>query len=267
VLTWPQGLAALADQLERAARFDRPWAHASVASLRVTGDDDRVEALVMLPEGRTVRVKARCAIAAMPLFVLQHVLEEPERHGFTGSRDVPAYASWLVSNFLLHAFPEERDGVGLAWDNVVYNEPGLGYVVSTHQEIRMSRPERTAFTAYHALSDMTPAAARHWLEQASVADLTQIASRDLRLAYGWRLPLCVDRVAITVRGHGMAVPMPGFLAAPGRQALRNSQGPIFFAHSDLSGMSLFEEAAWWGYQAAARAIATNARVNRSAHSV
>jgi hypothetical protein len=74
----------------------------------------------------------------------------------------------------------------------------------------------------------------------------------LRLAYGWRLPLCVERVAITVRAHAMAIPRPGFLSNPGRLALRASEGPIFFAHSDLSGLSLFEEAAWWGYQAAVR---------------
>jgi hypothetical protein len=49
----------------------------------------------------------------------------------------------------------------------------------------------------------------------------------------------------------MAVPGIGFLSNPGRLALRAAAGPIFFAHSDLSGLSLFEEAAWWGYRAAA----------------
>jgi hypothetical protein len=259
VLTWPQGLAALATQLEAGAQFARPWEHASVAWLRATGDG--VEAIVVIPgEQRAIRVRARQAIAATPLFVLQHVLADSSQYGFVGSRDVPAYAPWLVANFLLHAFPEEQGGTGLAWDNVVYDEPGLGYVVSTHQDIRMSRPERTAYTAYYALSDMTPEQARHWLLGASVSELTRMASRDLRLAYGWRLPLCVDRVAMTVRGHAMAVPRPGFLSAAGRLALRNREaGPIFFAHSDLSGLSLFEEAAWWGYRAALRVAPTPRR--------
>jgi hypothetical protein len=119
----------------------------------------------------------------------------------------------------------------------------------------MSRPSRTAFTAYQALSDLEPNAARQWLDRASAAELTDLAAKDLRLAYGWRLPLCVERVAITVRAHAMAVPEPGFLSNPGRIALRNAGGPIYFAHSDLSGLSLFEEAAWWGHSAAARAMA------------
>jgi hypothetical protein len=257
VLTWPQGLAALADQLEHAST-SRPWDGAVVARLQAT--QDGAEALVLVPDGhswRCARIKARHAIAAMPLFVLKHVLVDPGRYGFDTSRDIPTYAPWLVSNFLLHDFPEEHFGAPLSWDNVVYREPGLGYVVSTHQDIRMSRPERTAFTAYYALSDMQPDEARRWLDNASPSDLTDAAARDLKLAYGWRLPLCMDRVVITVRAHAMAIPRPGFLSSPGRLALRNSRGPIYFAHSDLSGLSLFEEASWWGYRAALQ-IAPNA---------
>lgn len=250
VLTWPQGLAALADRLETASGL-QPWQGAVVARLQATPQG--VEALVLAPHAgswRGVLVKARHAVAAMPLFVLKHVLVDPHRYGFDASRDVPTYAPWLVSNFILHDFPEEQPGAALAWDNVVYREPGLGYVVSTHQDIRMSRPDRTAFTAYCALSDVAPENARRWLDRASTSELTDVAARDLRLAYGWRLPLCVERVAITVRAHAMAVPRPGFLSSPGRIALRNSHGPIYFAHSDLSGLSLFEEASWWGYRAA-----------------
>jgi hypothetical protein len=65
----------------------------------------------------------------------------------------------------------------------------------------------------------------------------------------------VERVIITVRGHAMAVPEPGFLQCSGRNALRAAQGPLYFAHSDLSGLSLFEEAAWWGQSTAARILA------------
>ena len=257
VLTWPEGLNALASRLESSAEVQREWSNASVAKLEVLNGG--VEALLLVPRGsgsRVIRVKARQAICAMPLFVLQHVFAGLAGYGFVGSRDVPSYAPWMVSNFIMRAFPEEKGGTPLAWDNVVFKEPGLGYVVSTHQDIRMSRPARTAFTAYQALSDLEPAAARRWLERASVAELTEACAKDLRLAYGWRLPWCVERIAITVRAHAMAVPEPGFLSNPGRIALRNTGGPIFFAHSDLSGLSLFEEAAWWGYQAAAHALTT-----------
>ncbi len=256
VLTWPAGLAALAGSLESGRHAPQNRLSGSVAKLHATSTG--VEALVISPEGgglKALRVKARQAIAAMPLFVLQHVFLDAGGYGFLPTRDVPAYAPWLVSNFVMRAFPEERSGAPLSWDNVVYKEPGLGYVVSTHQEIRASRPERSAFTAYHALSNLEPDAGRRWLMGASTADLLQAAGRDLTRAYGWRLPLCVEHVAITVRGHAMAIPEPGFLSNPGRLSLRSAAGPIFFAHSDLSGLSLFEEAAWWGYRAARRLAA------------
>jgi hypothetical protein len=256
VLTWPEGLSALATRLEQAVPASFTVRGASVARLRTTATG--VEALCVSGDDgdlRCFRVRARLAIAAMPLFVLAHVLEDGARYGFEARRDVPQYAPWLVSNFLMHAFPEEQPGAPLCWDNVVYREPGLGYVVSTHQDIRMSLPRRSAFTAYYALSEFAPDAGRRWLDRATVPELTELAARDLRLAYGWRLPLCVERVEITVRAHAMAIPHPGFLVNSGVAALRDSAGPLYFAHSDLSGMSLFEEAAYWGYRAAERLAA------------
>ncbi len=38
-------------------------------------------------------------------------------------------------------------------------------------------------------------------------------------------------------------------------ALRAADGRILFAHADLSGYSVCEEAAWWGYRAAERVLA------------
>ena len=48
----------------------------------------------------------------------------------------------------------------------------------------------------------------------------------------------------------MAAPLPGFRSNAGLKALREHDGAILFAHADLSGFSVFEEAAWWGDRAA-----------------
>jgi hypothetical protein len=62
-------------------------------------------------------------------------------------------------------------------------------------------------------------------------------------------------VELTLRGHGMAVPRPGLPRQPGlRDALRAVDGALLFAHADLSGYSVFEEAAWWGDVAARRIL-------------
>jgi hypothetical protein len=187
----------------------------------------------------------------MPLFVAMHVVEGIDQMGFARAH-LPTYAPWMVSNFILNAFPGEQDGSPLSWDNVVYGARDLGYVVSTHQDIRQSRPDITSFTAYSALADMPPLAARRWLDRASAEQLLERAGAELRQAYGWRLGPCVEEVQITVRGHAMASPTPGYRSNPGLIALRAQTGAIQFAHSDLSCYSVCEEAAWWGYRAAGR---------------
>ena len=191
----------------------------------------------------------------MPLFVAARVVEDIAALGFDARRHMPAYAPWMVTNFLMRDFPREQGGAPLAWDNVVYGGKGLGYVVSTHQDIRVRPPEKTVFTAYMALADRAPLDARRWLQQAAPAELMELASGDLRQAYGWAFAACVERADITLRAHAMAIPTPGFRGNAGLAALREADGPVLFAHGDLSGFSVFEEAAWWGCEAARRCAA------------
>jgi hypothetical protein len=99
-----------------------------------------------------------------------------------------------------------------------------------------------------------PDAARKWMMAASADQLVELASVDLKTAYGWKFASCVEWVDITLRGHAMAAPLPGFRANAGVRALRELDGPIVFAHADLSGFSVFEEAAWWGYRAAQKVL-------------
>jgi len=187
----------------------------------------------------------------MPLHVAARIVPHIRDFGFDPAAHLPAQASWLVANFLLDGFPPEPADIPLAWDNVIHASQGLGWVVATHQLIRAARPAHTVFTAYRALADRTPAEARRWLAGAGADELFALAAADLHQAYGklelWRRTLAVD---ITVRGHAMATPTPGSLANPGLAALREADGRLLFAHSDLSGYSVFEEAVWWGDRAA-----------------
>jgi hypothetical protein len=254
VLTWPGGLAPLVGALAARANIERR--PGTAVSVRNTGQG--VEALCFRLENgvpASFLVRARKAICAMPLFAAARVVEKIEEVGFVPERHLPGYAPWLVANFVMKAPPRELGDLPLAWDNVVQSGPGLGYVVSTHQDIRVQPAERSVFTAYVALSDQTPAQARAWMQEATPQELAAIASADLKAAYGWKLAPCVERVDITLRAHAMAIPAPGFRSNAGLAALRETDGPILFAHADLSGFSVFEEASWWGVRAAERALA------------
>jgi len=253
-LTWPGGMAPVADKMAAASGVVR-LAGTAVSLRRV---DNGVEALCFtLKNGvaETYLVRARKAICAMPLYVAARVVENIAAFGFDPKRHTPAYAPWMVANFLMKGFPAELPEAPLSWDNVVYQEPGLGYVVSTHQDIRAAPPEKTVFSAYVALSDRTPDQARKWMMAATPKQLVELASVDLKTAYGWKFSANVERVDITLRGHAMAAPLPGFRSNEGLKALREADGAILFAHADLSGFSVFEEAAWWGCEAARKILA------------
>jgi hypothetical protein len=161
----------------------------------------------------------------------------------------------MVSNFLLDGFPVER-GVQqpLAWDNVVYGGAGLGWVVATHQWLRLARPAQTVFTAYHAFAGQAPGAVRSQMQDATPEALLDVASQDLRAAYGDDFERRIAQAEISLRGHAMAIPVPGFLSRPGIDALRQADGPFLFAHADLSGLSVFEEASYQGDLAARKIL-------------
>lgn len=254
-LTWPGGLQPLASALADRARARR--LQGAAVSIREAGG--KVELLCCaLEDGRprSYLVRARKAICAMPLFVASRVVEDIGVYGFK-AQHLPATAPWLVANFVLRGFPAERPAAPLCWDNVVHRPeggPNLGYVVSTHQDIRVAPPERTVFTTYAALSHLDPLAARRWLQSATPDELLALAAADLHAAYGSAMDLQVERVDITLRAHAMAIPRPGFRSNAGLAALRAHDGAILFAHADLSGFSVFEEASWWGVQAARRVL-------------
>ena len=252
-LTWPGGLQPVAEKL--AARSGATRHAGTAVSMRVR--DGAVEVQCFTLHGgvaTTYLVRARKAVCALPLHVAARVVDAMAQYGFDAKRDMPQYAPWMVTNFLMTAFPEELPAAPLAWDNVVYGEPGLGYVVSTHQDIRVTPPQTTVLTSYVALSDRTPQEARKWMQSAGADELLAVAGADLKAAYGWKFGMLVERADITLRGHAMAIPQPGFRSNPGLAALRAADGPIVFAHADLSGFSVFEEASWWGYQAARKVL-------------
>ena len=252
VLTTPGGNAWLADGLVQSIRShagDRLLTGAM--AIRVAKADGRMDVDLWLPaENRSLRVSAEHLIWAAPLFLIPHVfaghddLKSAARH-FT-------HAPWLVANLTLSRFPENRAGVATAWDNVLYDSPALGYVVATHQQMRL-RAGATVLTYYHALSAMTPQQGRAallatprevWAEQI-LADLER-PHPDIRQV--------TTRLDIFRDGHAMVRPLPGMIWSEARRLFAADSPRLRFAHADVSGFSLFEEAQYRGVLAAERTL-------------
>lgn len=267
VLTWSDGLNHLAEKMRQHMglqekqdlppsshlHFRQPESWAASA-LHIKEHNDFVDMTVYHHTSQTTaHIRAQNVIVATPLFVAQHIVENMKNYAGDGFR-LPESAPWLIGNFVLNAFPPELPHSELAWDNVVHGSSHLGYVLATHQSLRVAKPEQTIFTTYTALNHDTPQNVRKWLLQASDEALLHYAMHDLLTVYGKHFPRHVQHAELTVRGHAMAVPKVGYLSQSSLHQLRAHSSRLLFAHSDLSGYSVFEEAVYWGVQAAQKLL-------------
>jgi glycine/D-amino acid oxidase-like deaminating enzyme len=252
VLTTPGGNAWLAEGLLQSIREhagDRLLTGALAVRVAET-DDGMVVDFWQPAENRVLRILAEQLIWAAPLFLVPHVfaghddLKSAARH-FT-------HAPWLVANLTLSQLPESRAGVSTAWDNVLYDSPALGYVVATHQQMRL-RPGATVLTYYHALSSMAPQAGRAMLQATTREVWAEQILADLERAHP-DIRRVTTRLDVFRDGHAMVRPLPGLVWGEARRVFAADHPRLRFAHADASGFSLFEEAQYRGVLAAERTL-------------
>jgi monoamine oxidase len=250
VLTAPEGNGWIVRKLEQ--RFADRTVTGALA-FRVRQDRRRASAdFYLTQENRTVRYEAEHLIWAAPLFVLPHVAEGLPAELAATAR-AGEYAPWLVANLTLREPPFSGVGAPLSWDNVLYDSPALGYVIATHQQLRMA-PGPTVLTYYHALSAEPPRQARERLMNTRREDWAQRILADLGRAHP-EIGTLTQRLDVFRHGHAMIRPLPGVIWSAARQRLARGWGRVQFAHADVSGMSLFEEANYRGVLAAERVLA------------
>jgi monoamine oxidase len=251
VLTWPEGNGWLTRQL--AAPLGERLQTGRVV-IRVAQGKHGVEVDAFNPASQAVeRWQADHCILALPLFVAARVVENPPP-ALQQAASALRYAPWLVANLHIKAALHDRPGAAPSWDNVMYSEgndrrfPGLGYVDALHQSLQ-SVPGATVLTYYRAFG-IDPAQRQnlyrqpwtHWRD-AVLAELA-LPHPDL--------PEKVTRIDVMRYGHAMSVPVPGVRSSMALQALQKPPPPpwqrLHFAHGDLSGYSVFEEAFSHGHR-------------------
>lgn len=241
VLTWPQGNGWLSARL---AAPLRERIHLGRTVLRVTEDRAGVELLAWHEaRGAPERWAARAVVLATPLFVSARLLAAPP----DALRSLKqAHAPWLTANLALREPLLQRPGAPPSWDNVRYGATALGYVDARHQALDPTpRPPR--LTAYLAL----PEAQRGALLQQPWPHWARVILDDLALTHP-DLPGKLERIDLCRFGHAMSIPTPGLRGSAELAALNARRGRVVFAHSDLAGYSVFEEAYTAGLEAAAR---------------
>jgi hypothetical protein len=250
VLTWPEGNGWLAERLRDKCR-------GSVAATRIrTGalvrsiepvplGGARVDYLEV-SSGKSRALHARQVIFAAPRFVAPHVIGPLKRRAPEYLAEL-RYGPWLVANVSVQRLPA-GNGASVSWDNVSYYSRSLGYVVATHQSLSLF-PGSTVLTYYRPLDDMTRVQALATQKD----DWSRLVAEDLESMHpGIRDG--ITRIDSWVWGHGMISPKPGFIWGESRKRMGESLGSIHFAHSDMSGISIFEEAQYRGVRAAQKVL-------------
>ena len=106
-------------------------------------------------------------------------------------------------------------------------------------------------TAYWALGGDSPVelqAQRKRLLSPEWAPWADAVVADLSVPHP-DLPAKVRQVDLMRYGHAMSIPVPGVRGSAALASLARSDGRVAFAHSDLSGYSVFEEAFFHGQRA------------------
>lgn len=240
VLTWPEGNARLAQHLRKYCE-GKNLKHHLVYEVNMMGDkviatafDDQKKA--------SVSIVAEKVIMATPQFVNQYLIQGRRGH----AKDFH-YTPWLLATLTVSEL-SDNGSFPLCWDNVIYGAKGLGYVYDQHQSLRQLQHKKV-ITYYYSFSSANLKKTRKQMYGRTQSYWEKLVFDDLKTAHP-DIEQCTEVIDIHLLGHGMISPVPGFLFGESRtQAAQPIANKIFFAHSDLSGISIFEEAFHQGMKA------------------
>jgi glycine/D-amino acid oxidase-like deaminating enzyme len=246
VLTWPEGNHFLAENLRRQA--SAPIRTRTLAyDLRETATG--VEVLTYdVATRQSTRVQARQVLLATPQHIAHRLLAAVPGHRLPPPGSLH-HAPWLIANLTVDGLPQ-GPGRPLSWDNVRYGSASLGYVNATQQSLKQDDGSAKVITLYWPLTDEAPGPARRRAYQTTYADWLPRVVAEFETYHPGVTPY-IQQADLWVWGHGMVAPTPGLLWGAARQAaMQPVRNRIFFAHTDFSGISIFEEGFYQGIRAA-----------------
>lgn len=245
VLTWPEGNARLAAHLGKYSK-DKLLLNHIVFDVKQEAEGVTVCAYNN-NEKETIQIKAEKVIMCTSQFVTQYLWPTHKKYSCHFN-----YAPWLLATLTLKNL-DDNMSYPLSWDNVIFGAEGLGYIYDQHQNLRQVESKKV-ITYYHSFSVKDIRKARKDIYKRPKEHWEEMVLNDLEKAHpGLRLE--VEEITIHLLGHGMISPVPGFITGNAiKEAAQTIGNRIYFAHSDLSGISIFEEAFHQGINAANNAL-------------
>lgn len=245
VLTWPEGNGRLVKLLlEDVGNSLKTGCLVTNISLQ----NDRV--LITATDfqaRRTMEITCRHCVLAIPPLVASHILDGTLSYPRASVKNIQ-HVPWIVAAVTLSDIPPGR-GTDLCWDNVGYQTKSLGYVYNQHQNLRQ-KEEKICISLYLPLDEKEAGEERKTAFERTAEEWKTIVLAELELMHPGITTL-VEEIEIWRWGHGMAMPSVSLIKSGILQELaRPIDNRIFFAHTDLTGYSTFEEGFDWGYRTA-----------------
>lgn len=243
VLTWPEGNSFLVGKLKADLK---PHIKTSAMAYAVTKVGDKIAVSVFdLAKNQTYSIQAEKVIMACPQFVNRRILVNADRKF---DYEQLSYSPWVVANITLKSFPASGLQT-LSWDNVPYGKPSVGYVYAGQQHTNTGEQAKV-ITFYLPLCDREPRISRLAAYSRNYEQWLDIIVSELEYMHPNITPL-IESLDVWVWGHGMITPTVNYIWGKERQKAETSiDDQIFFAHTDLSGISIFEEGFHQGIRAA-----------------
>lgn len=240
VLTWPEGNSRLTTHLKAFSK-DKTLTNHLVYEAKTVGDKVHLKVFDDA-KNESFEIISDKVIFATPQFINGYLL--PERKEISKHFH---YAPWLLATLTVENL-NDNDSFPLCWDNVIYGAKGLGYIFNQHQNLGQIQ-EKKVITYYYSFSSEDLKKSRKELLSKPEKFWKEMIINDLKIAHP-DIKNLIQEIHIQRIGHGMISPVPGFISGNSRkEASQSIENKIYFAHSDLAGISIFEEAFHQGINA------------------
>ena len=256
LLTWPEGNGFLVNELQKKCAAGQIKTGALATAVTILDDGIDIQWIKYDSKEQYI-TKASYCILAVPQFIAARLLKDSQRQQLV--KDNLHYVPWVVANILLRSSNNLEEN-NFAWDNVIYQSESLGYVDASHQMLQQHHHKRN-ITYYLPLTNNGVTIERTNAISRTHEDWTEKIIKDLECSHP-DIRQFIEEINIQIWGHAMVQPLPGMIHGEIRGRLSNSpHSRIQFAHSDLAGISIFEEAFYQGIHAAKNIIAQQAKTS------
>ena len=130
--------------------------------------------------------------------------------------------------------------------------------MAAHQTKAMSNQGENVWTWYRAFPNRDPSEVRKELLESRWEYWRDEILSDLETVHP-DIAEVTSRIDVALFGHGMITPAVGYVWGEESARARQPKQNLWFAHSDLSGISVFEEAQYRGVLAAQQLMKDSGR--------